>query len=159
MKRMIIASLLVSATQAFAAPAVTTTTDNVRLVNADASMLSEICIAAVESRNAAIDVASELKMTGAELDEVYCNGMPLAQFVRTYRAPEKMVEPTYILKNTDATALTEVCMASVKSEEEFAAAKAKLGEDVKLDEVHCNNMPLADFARRYRKTEMTASIQ
>jgi hypothetical protein len=157
MKRIIIASLLASATQAFAAPAVST--PNVYLVNADASMLSEICIAAVESRSAAIDVAEAEGMTKADLDEIHCNGMPLLQFVRTYHTPEKKVEPAYVLKNTDESTLTEVCMASVKSDEEFAAAKAKLGDDVKLDEVRCNNIPLAQFAHRYRKAEMTASIQ
>jgi hypothetical protein len=152
MKRIIIASLLATAVSAASA-------DDIQLVNADASMLSEICIAAVESRNAAIDVAVEMGMNSTDLDEVYCNDMPLTQFVRTYRAPEKKLEPIYVLKNTDASALTEVCMASVKSEEEFAVAKAKLGADVKLDEVRCNNMPLAEFARRYGKVELTASIQ
>jgi hypothetical protein len=151
MKRFIIASLLLSAASFASA--------DVRLVNADASPLSEICIAAVESRAAAIDVAAEYGISNAELDQLYCNGMPLTHFIRTYRAPQKQVETTYILKSTDDSVLTELCIASVKSEEEFAAAKAKLGEDVKLSEVRCNNMSIAEFARRYGKTALTASVR
>jgi hypothetical protein len=152
MKRFIIASLLVSAASVASA-------DNVRLVNADSSSLSEICIAAVESRAAALDAAYELGLTPAELDQLKCNEMPLTQFVRTYRAPQKAVDTTYVLKRTDESALTELCLASVKSEEEFAAAKANLGSDVALKEVRCNNMSIAEFARKYGKTALTASVQ
>ncbi|MDR0780537.1 MAG: hypothetical protein LBF16_07565 [Pseudomonadales bacterium] len=156
-RRFIMASLLVCATPVFAAPAASV--DNIRLVNADASPLSEICIAAVESRRAALDVAAEYGMSSQDLAEVHCNGMPLVQFAHTYRAPEKKMAPIYRFKSTDASPLTDVCMASVKSAEEFAAAKARLGADITLEEIRCNKLPLAEFARRYGKTAWVASIQ
>jgi hypothetical protein len=87
MKRIILASLLVSATQVFAAPPAVDA--DTRLVNADSSKLSEICIAAVDSRLAAFKVAAHERMTNEELDQVYCNGMPLVKFVRTVRAQQK----------------------------------------------------------------------
>jgi hypothetical protein len=89
MKRLIIASLLVSATQVFAAPAVTAA-DNARLVNADASPLSAICIAAAQdSYLSAFKVAAHLGMTYSDLKQVYCNGIPLVHFVHTFRATQK----------------------------------------------------------------------
>jgi hypothetical protein len=91
MKRIIIiASLLACATQTFAAPVVPAHLDhNARLVSADSSALSEICIAAVESRHSAIKAAAHQRITNEELDQVYCNGMPLVTFVRTVRALQR----------------------------------------------------------------------
>jgi len=75
MKKLLIASVLFSVVSSAHA-------DTVRLVSADASPLSEMCIAAVESKTAALDVGMELGVAPVDYEKVYCNGMPINYFVR-----------------------------------------------------------------------------
>jgi len=154
MKHILIASLLLTAAASVHA-------EKVSLVNADASPLSEMCIAAVESKTAALDVGSELGVTVLDYDKVMCNGMPISQFVRMYRATEKKALTSYTFKSEDESSLSKLCIAAVKSESEFEAMKEQLkGEFFNVEtEVLCNNMTLQDFARKYRARAMTASIQ
>ncbi|MDR2213919.1 MAG: hypothetical protein LBE21_09895 [Pseudomonadales bacterium] len=161
MKHIIIASLLLSTISATSLAKA-----DQHFVNGDGSPLSGVCLAALDSRDAAISAAAELGMSRRELyEELYCNGMPLERFVRAYRAHEQVVpvqqkvEPIYVLKSGDASALTEVCLASVKSREAFNAATAKLDAAITLDEIRCNGLKLTDFARRYGRSNLTASIQ
>lgn len=153
MKRLVLASL-------FLGLATTATAGQVRLVNADASALSEICIAAVESSTAARATASELGVPSRDLPLLQCNDMPLADFVRRYRAaaPTVQMETTYVFKRSDASPLTALCMASLENDAAFAAARARLDDEVDLSEVRCNNLPLNDFVRKYRQAELTAFI-
>ncbi|HWK54158.1 MAG TPA: hypothetical protein VNR18_07305 [Hyphomicrobiales bacterium] len=153
MKRLVLASL-------FLGLATTATAGQVRLVNADASALSEICIAAVESRAAARATASELGVPNRDLAQLQCNDMPLAEFVRRYRAPTPTLhlQTAYVFKGSDASPLTALCMASLENDTAFATARARLDDDLDLSEVRCNKLPLDEFVRKYRQAELTAFI-
>lgn len=153
MKRLVLASLLLGV-------ATTATAGQVRLVNADASALSEICIAAVESRAAALATAGELGVPSADLTQLQCNDMPLANFVRRYRAPAStmQLETAYVFTSNDASPLTALCMASLEDDSTFAAARARLDDDLDLSEVRCNKLSLDEFTRKYRKAALTAFV-
>lgn len=46
---------------------------------------AQLCMAALESREALRDKARELNMNSRDLDEVSCNDMSLVEFARNYR--------------------------------------------------------------------------
>lgn len=152
-KRILMSLLVVSAGLARAdAPA---------LVNADGSELSAICIAAVTSREAMYDKAAELGVRHFDDSELRCNGKTLARFVSNYRALAASRPVGYVFRKTDDTPVTELCLAAVRSEQEYQNVKERhfSSEENIEAEVECNGMPLLTFARRYRVTPPAISLR
>jgi len=133
-----------------------------QLVNADGSELSAICIAAVTSREAMYDTAAELGVRDFAPAEMRCNGQTLSRFVSLHRAKPAVVAPAgFVFSNTDDTPVTELCMAVVRSEQEYLAVKERhFGNEAGIeDQVRCNDMPLASFARKYRTPVPAVSLR
>lgn len=155
MKKLFLATLLLASagiTQADAPP----------LVNADGSELSAICIAAVTSREAMYDKAAELGVRDFEPNEMRCNGQTVARFVSMQRAAASATAPAgYVFSKTDDSPVTELCLAAVRSEQEYRRVMARhFGEDREVEaEVRCNGMSVQNFARKYRAQDRTVSLR
>lgn len=132
----------------------------VRLVNADSTKLSELCIAAVESESRYESLVKELRLAPGDVAEVRCNGKSLQRFVTAIRAKlENPVETTVVFRTTDESDLSRLCMAVLESDEAYEKAKASIKSETGpfLDsDLLCNNMPIKSFARKYRN--MTAAL-
>jgi hypothetical protein len=132
--------------------------DSANLVNADGSALSAVCIAAVTSREAMFEKAAELGVHPLDTETLLCNGMTLSRFVGVHRAAE--AKPAgYVFSMSDSTPVTELCMAALKSEQEYMQVKQQyFSKDDKVEaEVLCNGMPLTTFARKYRTPTLSIS--
>ncbi len=151
MKKFVVAFALIASNAALA--------DNVRLVAADGSPLSELCIAAVESESRFKSLARELEITPMQESELRCNSKPVRAFVASVRnkiaAP---VAPTLVFRTTDESDLSRLCMAILESDEAYEAAKAGVKAEGALleSEILCNGTPIRSFARKYRG--MTAAL-
>ena len=155
MKRLFLASLLfLGATQAQA--------DAPRLVNADGSDLSTICIAAAVSRAAMYQKAAELGLRDLRAEELRCNGLTLSSFISRHRVASTAKQPAaYVFRKSDSSPITELCLAAVRSEQEYSYVKARyFGDEKNIEaEVQCNGMPLQTFARRYRTSSPALSLR
>lgn len=130
--------------------------ETVKLVNADGSPLSQLCIAAARSEGSVFQLAKELGINTLELDNIACNGEPIMSFVRSQRkVMHDGVANAYTFNHGDDSMETELCIAAVTEPEKFEALKpeyySKSGE-----EVLCNSQPLDLFVRRYGKREVSA---
>lgn len=154
MKKLFLASLLLTS-------AGLTRAEIPLMVNADGSDLSAICIAAVTSREAMYDKAAELGVLPLQPSTLRCNGMTLGRFISTYRAAAKPLPAGYVFSRADDSPTTELCLAAVKSEQEYMSVKEQyFGDDATVEaEVHCNGMPLLTFARKYRAPGPTVSLR
>lgn len=154
MKKLFLVSLLL--TSAGIAQA-----DSYRLVNADGAELSAICIAAVTSREAMYAKAAELDISPLDVASLRCNGMPVGRFVGKLRASTAKETAGYVFSASDSTPVTELCLAAVRSEQEFMKVKEQyFGNDGKVEaEVMCNGIPLKTFARRYRAPAQALSLR
>ncbi|HEY0961230.1 MAG TPA: hypothetical protein VGE69_02620 [Pseudomonadales bacterium] len=156
MKKLLITSLL-------ALVAINAQADAPQLVNADGSELSAICIAAITSREAMYDKAAELGVRNFEPGEMRCNGQTISRFISIHRAMATVGDAPagFVFSKSDDTPVTELCMAAIRSEQEYRAVKARLfaDEDGIEAEVRCNGMSLANFARRYRTAVSTVSLR
>lgn len=132
-----------------------------RLTSADGSALSAICLAALESREAMYTKAAELGELPLEPSTLRCNGMTVSRFITTYRAAAEPKPAGYVFSKTDDSPVTELCMAAIKSEQEYMSVKERyFGDDANVEaEVHCNGMPLLTFARKYRAPGPTLSLR
>ena len=150
-----------SITSLVALAALNANADTPRLVNADGSELSAICIAAITSREAMYDKAAELGVRDFEPAEMRCNGQTLSRFVSLYRAASTVKPAGYVFSKTDDTPVTELCLAAVRSDQEYLAVKKRHFEDEARieEEVRCNGMSLANFARKYRRPVSTVSLR
>jgi len=132
-----------------------------KVVNADGSELSQLCVAATASKAALLETAASAGLSAVELDTVRCNGLSLDRFASKYSKPATVaVLPAgYVLKASDASEATALCIAATKSEQEFMAVKSMyFGAEPKVEtEVLCNGLPLKTFARKYGSTAMTIS--
>jgi hypothetical protein len=131
------------------------------MTNADGSELSAICIAAVESREAMYDKASELGVRHFSEAELRCNGMAVSRFLSTYRGSSAPKPIGFVFSKSDDSPTTALCLAAVKSEQEYMAVKEQyFGNDTTVEtEVHCNGMPVLTFARKYRAPGPTLSLR
>ena len=122
------------------------------LVNADGSDLSAICIAAVTSREAMHAKAIELGVQPLEPATLHCNGVPLSRFRSAYRASAEPKPRGFVFSKSDESPVTELCLAAVRSEQEYLSVKERhFGSDDTVEaEVHCNGIPVLAFARKYR---------
>lgn len=154
MKKLFLATLLMVS-------AGITQADTPKLVNADGSELSAICIAAVTSREAMYDKAAELGVRPFQPSTLLCNGKTLARFLSTYRAEAAPKPVGYVFNKSDESPVTALCLAAVSSEQEFMNVKDRyFGNDANVEaEVRCNGMPLATFARKYRVPGPTLSLR
>ncbi len=152
MKKLFLVSLLL--TSASFAQA-----DSVNLVNADGSELSAICIAAVTSREAMYDTAAELHVVPFNPATLRCNDMTLSRFLSTYRETAAAEPTEFVFSKSDSSPITELCLAAVKSEQEYMAVKEQyFSDDEKVEsEVLCNGIPLLTFARKYRTEGLALS--
>ncbi len=134
--------------------------ESVRLINADGSELSQLCIAAVASPDALAASAKALDISTPDLPTVRCNGLMIHSFASKYREESsKKALAGYTLKMSDTSPVTELCVASAKSEQEFKKVKEMYfseADNVEA-EVMCNGMPLKTFARKYRSPSMSIS--
>jgi hypothetical protein len=120
---------------------------DVKLVSADGSDLSKLCIAAAESTSTIGALAAEMNIPASD---VLCNDKPIHHFAGQFRA--KAASATaYVLSVGNQSPETRLCVAALTSVEEFAALKAEFFGDVTVErEVRCNGLPLGQFVRRYQ---------
>lgn len=120
---------------------------DVKLVSADGSDLSKLCIAAAQSTSAVRALANEMDIPASE---VLCNDKPLHDFAGQFRAQTASAS-AYVLSVGNQSPETRLCVAALTSVEEFAALKAEFFGDVAVErEVRCNGLPLNQFVRRYQ---------
>ncbi len=152
-KLLIVSAFILSATTAQAG--------EYRLISADNSELSDLCIMAVEAREAFEEGARHIGMDATDLDELRCNGKALPVFLSRFRATESSRTVPYAFNKNDSSELTELCYAAVKSEQEFEQVKETyFGDEQNIEEeVLCNGVPLKSFARKYRNRAFTASTR
>lgn len=157
MKKSFLAVLAISATSAILNPAANA--EEVRLVNADGTMLSELCIAAVESGDRFQNLLKELNLVAGQESEVRCNGRSLKRFAADVRAKlEGAADPVFVFRAEDQSPISQLCMAALESDEAYEAAKARVRTQAGVleSEVLCNDLPVKTFARKYRN--MTAGL-
>ncbi len=138
-----------------------------RLVAADDSALSKLCIAATEvsSRQELLALTTAAGISSPELPTIRCNNQPISRFAFKYSSMKTAGEPAqaskplgYLLRKTDESPFTELCAAAAMSEQEFSKVKQLyFTNDDKVEvEVMCNGIPLKSFVRKYRNV---ASLQ
>ena len=111
----------------------------VEFVNKDGSVLSEQCIAAVESGK------SYRAFQGKDIS---CNGVSISEFVKQHQVASS--NPKVIaFENANNNPETEVCIAAATSNEVYSDVTARLG--IKSASVQCNGLKLNTFAKRYNK--------
>lgn len=135
-----------------------------KLVSADNSDLSKLCIAAAESSSRA-DIFAAAEAAGVsllDLPDVRCNGLTVERFGAKYRSKKgkdiAMLDTSpasplgVILRKTDSSPLTELCAAAAVSDAAYASVKETYfsNDDNIESEIHCNDMPLKSFVRKYR---------
>lgn len=140
--------LLTLATTSFAAHA----EESIKFVNADGSVYGELCIAAANSADGLEAKARELGINAAEVDTIYCNGRAIRKFASQFHAADEAVT-AYVVSAADQSPETRICLAALTSDDEFSRLKDAHFSTVKdvESEVRCNNMPLGQFVRKYRK--------
>ncbi|HEY0963036.1 MAG TPA: hypothetical protein VGE69_11840 [Pseudomonadales bacterium] len=136
-----------------------------KLVPSDDSGLSKLCIAAATSgaHDATTLAAADAAGIGLlDLPTVRCNGLTLERFALKYgrtRESVAMLDTSspasplgIVLRKTDTSPLTELCAAAAVSDAAYASVKeAHFSDDSNIDaEIHCNDMPLKSFVRKYR---------
>jgi len=153
MKKFVIAMLMVAGSSAAQADYV--------VKSADGSELSQLCVAAAKSGSALLETAGSIGLSEADLSTVRCNGLTLNRFAARYgkASPSTPTTVAYILKGSDNSETTALCIAAASSEQEFERVKeAHFAEESKLEtEVLCNGLSLKSFARKYGKPAMTIS--
>lgn len=129
--------------------------DEVRLVPADDSMYTQVCLAAAESESALQSTVSAMGLESGELESISCNGTPLSRFARRHR------DVAYNFKLKDSTAETRLCHAAITSPETFESIRAEHFADVPNieQEVSCNGMTLERFISRYGDVPMTTAAR
>jgi len=129
------------------------------VVNADGSDLSRLCIAALTPAADMSTAATAAGVGFAELGTVRCNGLSLDRFAAKYRSKSPPVEPVaYVLKGTDDTEATALCLAAASSEQEFVKVKSLyLSTGLIEAEIRCNGLSLKSFARKYGNPALTIS--
>lgn len=123
-------------------------------VNADGSDLSELCIAATQSRQKMQLVADELGLAPVNQATLACNDMPLHEFVKTYRDNVTNDVALYLFQKNDETMETELCYAAVTSLARYQSLKeAYLIGRNQEEQILCNRTPIKRFMQRYHQRE------
>ncbi len=134
-----------------------------KLVNADNSALSQLCVAtaAADSREAVLALTDAAGIARLDVPTVLCNGMPLTRFSLKYgnakldAAVESTASAGYVLRKSDSSPLTELCAAAAVSKQEYSKVmQTYFSGDSKVEsEVHCNGVPLKTFMRKFGEAE------
>ena len=124
----------------------------VEFVNKDNSAYGQLCITAVESREALAKEADLQKLTNFEIREIRCNDMSIESFARKYRAVVTTeTAQAFDFENTNQANESELCIAAATSNAAFNETKTRLFANTHVSNVSCNGKPLASFAKRYNK--------
>lgn len=125
----------------------TQTATATEFVNKDGSKLTNICIDAVESK------LSFASLSRADLYSVTCNGTPIKQFVKQYRAkPAIKSDKVVSVLGGNNSIETQLCVAAAKSNEAFELTLARLDPGFNVSNLYCNGRKLAKFAKKYNRT-------
>lgn len=129
--------------------------DEVRLVPADDSMYTQVCLSAAESDAALRSTVSGMGLDSGELESISCNGMPLPRFARQHR------DVAYDFKLSDRSAETRLCHAAITAPETFESIRAEHFSNVPNigQEVSCNGMTLERFVSRYGSVPMVTAAR
>lgn len=155
MKKLVLAcALTLSATAAVAG--------DTKLIVADDSVYTGLCIAATESREALDTARKEAGLSTIDLRDIRCNGKSLQHFGYLYSAStveaaseaSELQSTTYLFNSEDNSIETRLCLAAVTSSDEFAELRSQHFATVpNLDKtVQCNGMPLSRFIQKYSTT-------
>jgi hypothetical protein len=133
------------------------------LNEADDSMATKLCVAAVESKEEFESIKSAYFDDVANINtEILCNGTPLTQFAKMYQPKSIGLkgEVSYLLTEADDSMVTRLCLAAISSEEEFRQIREDYFADVRdvNSEILCNGMKLDRFVAKYRNSRLTASL-
>lgn len=126
--------------------------ESINFVNADGSPYGELCIAAATSHEAMEAKAAELGIHHTEIDTVYCNSKTIRKFASQFHAAGEVIT-AYVVNAANETPETQICLAALTSDDEFARLKKAHFSAVKdvENEIQCNNMSLGQFVRKYRE--------
>jgi hypothetical protein len=150
---------LISASLFLAVSVVSAHADEVVYIS-DGAELSSVCIAALESMNAAYRKAVEIGLSKYDLQDLTCNKVPVARFSRQALALPPLSVPMIAVRTTDASPVTALCAAAITSAEKYLTLKEThfYGISNLEDSVQCNGMPLRAFMLKYNGRNLTASI-
>lgn len=151
MKKLILGSVLTLGASAALA-------DDYKLVSADDSPLTQICLAAVESFDAMEKARMDAGLSRNEMDSIECNGMALMRFARQYSSNEPVAK-SYSFTPAENTPEVELCIAAVTSVESYESVRSEYFNGIANveDQVLCNGMTLKSFARKYDSNVVTAA--
>jgi hypothetical protein len=128
-----------------------------QLVNADASIFSEICIAAATSDAELKQKALQYKFGEAELANFTCNGLSLEKFAKKFKqsAGENSTKvAVFAFDKKMENVETEICVAAATSNEAFASLQNTLKKPAQFyNDVSCNDVPLRLFAKKHGNKE------
>ena len=86
-----------------------------KVVNADGSDLSQLCVAAATPAAGLSAAAKAVGVTTAGLATVRCNGLTLERFAAKYGSRSLDTTPVaYVLKGTDDSEATALCLAAAR---------------------------------------------
>lgn len=124
---------------------------SIKYINADGSAASELCIAALDSRNAVMQKASELNIHEFRYERLSCNNLSVYQWVRqqqTAATPdEQKPSASFAISPANNTLETELCVAAATAPDEFERLHKTSG--VALEKLRCNGTQLKQFVQRY----------
>lgn len=124
-----------------------------RLVAADSSNLSALCIAAATSEQSLLELGGAHGINANELNEIRCNGMTVDRFIASIKAQTVTAPRNVVFKKKDESDLTELCYKALSSFDQYQQLlRQRAGKDANLQsELACNGMPVTDFVSRYRQ--------
>ena len=133
----------------------TVSANNIKFVNKDGSIESQICIAAATS-NAELKFELDKVGTSKATGRFRCNDLTLAKFAKKYKAllkSDELMEPVrvYSFENKTGSFEAELCIASAESNTAFKKLVATQ-EDVSLEKskkIRCNRMSISRFAHDF----------
>lgn len=132
---------------AFAGPALA---DSSKFINGDGSVLTDLCIDAIESDVSFRELAVKHGVEELKESSLVCNGLSLNRFKLRY-AESETINTVLSFSKADLSPATELCFAAVTGAEDLEALKADYEVKTRLDvkSVTCNDIPLDRFVRRY----------
>lgn len=123
-----------------------------RLVNHDGSVYSELCIASVQTQSEFKDLTAARGIADMQKNELRCNGLNVERFAAKLRSRQTREETSYVFSLNDESDVSKLCLAAVRSEQEYLLTRETLFDNnLNVEaEVFCNGLPIRTFARKYR---------
>ena len=119
-------------------------------VNNGETAYTSVCVAATQSWSALDSAIEEYGFTPRDTQEIYCNSTQLMRFARENLRRNVYVPTKVVLKKTDSTTETEVCLAALKGEplpRDYATYNA-------MQTLRCNGKPLSSFVNGFSQSEI-----